>query len=355
MKSGLLFTAIATIALLGTACRPAAVRTAGDAGTGTAVNMGHLGNLRQLTFGGQNAEAYFSADGSKIIFQSTRDGFGCDQIFTMNLDGSDVRLVSTGRGRTTCSFFSPDAKEIVYASTHLGDDECPAEPDRSRGYVWALYPDYDIFAADPDGSNVRRLTDTPGYDAEASYSPDGSRMVFTSVRDGDLELYTMKSDGTDVKRLTHKAGFDGGPFFSWDGRYIVYRSHYPENEEELADYQALLKENLQRPVLAEIYYMKADGSEQVQVTDTGHANWSPFMHPDGRQIIFSSNMHDPDRRTFSLYMVNTDGSGLERITYDARFDSFPMFSKDGTKLIFSSTRNAKERREFNIFVADWIP
>ena len=220
-------------------------------------------------------------------------------------------------------------------------------------YRWEDKTTDDIFAASPDGTDVRRLTDTPGYDAEASYSPDGSRMVFTSVRDGDLELYTMKSDGSDVRRLTNRDGFDGGPFYSWDGNYIVYRSHYPDSEEELADYKALLKEHLQRPAKAEIFYMKSDGLEQTQVTDTGHANWSPFMHPNGRQIIFSSNMHDPEGRTFSLYLVNTDGTGLERVTYGARFDSFPMFSKDGRTLIFSSTRNAKERREFNIFVADW--
>ena len=250
---------------------------------------------------------------------------------------------------------TPDADEIVYASTHLGDANCPPEPDRSRGYVWALYRDYDIFAAAPDGSNPRRLTDAPGYDAEASYSPDGSSMVFTSVRDGDLELYTMKIDGTEVKRLTDRAGFDCVPLYSWDGEYIVYRSHYPDSDEELEDYRALLKEGLQRPVKAEIFFMKADGTEQTQVTNTGHANWSPFMHPDGRQIIFSSNMHDPEGRTFSLYIINTDGSGLERVTYGARFDSFPMFSKDGSKLIFSSTSNAKGPREFNIFVADWMP
>jgi len=315
----------------------------------------HLAGVRQLTSGGANAEAYFSADGSKIIFQSTRDPHLCDQIFTMNADGSDVRLVSTGKGRTTCAFFSPSADAILYASTHLGDEACPPEPDRSRGYVWALYPAYDIFAADVGGSNIVRLTEAEGYDAEASYSPDGKRIVFTSVRDGDLELYTMNPDGSGVTRLTNRKGFDGGPFFSWDGRFIVYRSHYPESPEELADYEALLKENLQRPVKAEIFFMRADGSEQTQVTDTGHANWSPFMHPNGRQIVFSSNMHDPEGRTFSLYVVNTDGSGLERVTYGARFDSFPMFSKDGKSIVFCSPRNARERREFNIFVADWIP
>ncbi len=311
-----------------------------------------LSGMRQLTFGGQNAEAYFSADGERVIFQSTRPPFGCDQIFTMSAEGGEARLLSTGRGRTTCSFLHPDGSIFLYASTHLGGAECPPEPDRTRGYVWALYPDYDIFSGSLDGGDPVRLTDAPGYDAEGAYSPDGETIVFTSMRDGDLELYTMKADGSGVRRLTRRKGFDGGPFFSWDGKHIVYRSHYPEGE-ELTDYEELLEKNLMRPSRAEIYYMKADGTEQRQVTDTGHANWSPFMHPNGRQIVFSSNMHDEKGRTFSLYIVNTDGTGLERITYGARFDSFPMFSRDGKKLIFSSTRNAAGPREFNIFIADW--
>jgi len=314
-----------------------------------------LFNVTQLTFGGQNAEAYFSADGSKLIFQATRDSYACDQIFLMNADGSDVRLLSTGDGRTTCSFLSPDGKSFLYASTHLGDRACPPAPDRSSGYVWKLYTDYDIFSAPLDGDALVRLTDRPGYDAEGAYSPDGTRIVFTSVRDGDLEIYTMSADGTGVKRLTNREGFDGGPFFSWDGRHIVYRSHYPDSEEALADYRELLRRDLMRPSRAEIFVMGSDGTGQRQVTDTGHANWSPFMHPNGQQIIFSSNMHDPEGRTFSLYVVNIDGTGLSRVTYGARFDSFPMFSKDGKKLVFSSTRNSTAPREFNIFTTDWRP
>lgn len=315
----------------------------------------HLANVRQLTAGGQNAEAYFSADGTRIIFQSARPPYDCDQIFTMNLDGSDVRLVSTGEGRTTCSFFFPDGRRFVYASTHLGGAGCPPPADRSLGYVWPLYPDYDLFAASLDGGPPVRLTDAPGYDAEAAVSPDGSRIVFTSVRDGDLELYSMKPDGTDVRRLTERVGFDGGPFYSWDGTKIVYRSNYLEKPEEIAEYRALLAKNLMRPTRAEIFVMNADGSGQTQVTKTGDANWSPFLHPNGRQIVYASNMHDPQKRTFSLYVVNADGSGTERVTYGARFDSFPMFSPDGTKLLFCSTRNAAGAHEFNIFIADWVP
>ncbi len=315
----------------------------------------HLANVRQLTSGGQNAEAYFSADGTRIIFQSTRPPYDCDQIFTMNLDGGDARLVSGGAGRTTCAFFLPDGKGFVYASTHLAGDACPPPPDRSQGYIWALYPGYDIFLGTAAGGAPVRLTDTPGYDAEAAVSPDGRRVVFTSVRDGDLELYTMKTDGGDVKRLTNRVGFDGGPFYSWDGKFIVYRSNYLDDPKEIGEYRALLGKGLMRPTRAEIFFMNADGSGQTQVTKTGDANWSPFMHPNNRQIIYSSNMHDPQKRTFSLYTVNTDGSGTERVTSGARFDSFPMFNREGTKLLFCSTRNAKEPHEFNIFIADWVP
>lgn len=314
-----------------------------------------LANVRQLTAGGQNAEAYFSHDGTRIVFQSTRPPHGCDQIYTMDTAGRDVRLVSTGSGRTTCSFFFPDGRRFVYASTHLGSPECPTPPDQRQGYVWPLFPDFDIFLASIDGGEPLRLTETPGYDAEAAVSPDGRRIVFTSVRDGDLEIYSMNVDGTDVKRLTNRKGFDGGPFYSWDGKHIVYRSHYPATAEALADYEGLLAKHLMRPVKAEVYFMNADGTGQTQVTNTGHANWSPFMHPDGRTIVFSSNMHDPRGRTFSLYSINTDGTGLKRVTFGARFDSFPMFSRDGKKLLFSSSRNATEPREFNIFMADWKP
>lgn len=318
----------------------------------------HLSNVKQLTFGGENAEAYFSDDGRKIIFQSTRPPYLCDQIFIMNADGSDVKLLSTGKGATTCAFFFPGGKRFLYASTHLGGDACPPEPDRSRGYVWPLFASYDIFAADLDEkgnvSGLTPLTDGPRYDAEGAVSPDGKRIVFTSVRENDLDLYLMDADGGNVRRITDTEGFDGGPFFSWDGNYIVYRSHYPEAEEELADYRSLLAENLMRPRRAEIFVMNSDGTGHRQVTKSDHANWSPFMHPDSNRILFSSNRHDEQGRTFSLYMVNRDGTGTQRITYGSRFDSFPMFSKDGKKLVWCSTRNAKGPHEFNIFIADWL-
>jgi TolB protein len=314
-----------------------------------------LKNIKQLTFGGQNAEAYFSNDGTRLIFQSTRSPFDCDQIFSMNVDGSDVKLLNSGKGRTTCGFFFPDGKRFIYASTHLTNDNCPPAPDRSKGYVWPIYPTYEIFSANIDGSGLKQLTKNPGYDAEGTISPDGKKIVFTSMRSGDLDIYTMNADGSGTKRLTTEKGYDGGPFFSWDGRSIVYRAHHPKSKDDLKEYESLLKQNLIKPTRAEIFIMSADGANKRQLTTNGAANWAPFLHPNNRQIIFSSNLHDPERRTFSLYLINVDGTGLERVTYAARFDSFPMFSRDGKRLVFASTRNAKEAREFNIFIADWAP
>jgi TolB protein len=313
----------------------------------------HLRNLKQLTFGGQNAEAYFSSDGSKLIFQSTRSPYQCDQIFSMNVDGSNVKLLNSGKGRTTCGFFFPDGKRITYASTHLTSDTCPPAPDRSQGYVWPIYPAYEIFSANIDGTGMKRLTKIPGYDAEGTISPDGKKIVFTSIRTGDLDIYTMSTDGSGVKRLTSEKGYDGGPFFSWDGKTIVYRAYHPKTKDEVKEYEGLLKQNLIKPTRAEIFMMSADGSNKRQITNNGAANWAPFLHPNNRQIIFSSNLHDPERKSFSLYTINVDGTGLERITYGARFDSFPMLSRDGKKLVFASTRNGTEPREFNIFIADW--
>jgi len=315
----------------------------------------HFGSLEQLTFGGQNAEAYWSADDQWIIFQATPRGASCDQEFTMRPDGSDLSLVSTGLGRTTCGYFFPGNEKILYASTHLGGDECPPDPDMSQGYVWALYKDYDIFTADPDGSNLQRLTDAPGYDAEATISRDGEWIVFTSARDGDLEIYKMRADGTDVTRLTNEPGYDGGPFFSYDGTKIVYRASHPEGE-ALEDYQRLLAQGLIRPSQLDIWVMDADGSNKQRLTDNGRANFGPYFFPDGERIIFSSNMdaESPMVPDFDLYAINVDGTGLERITYAGDFDGFPMFNSDGTKLIFASNRGNELPHETNLFIADWV-
>jgi Tol biopolymer transport system component len=312
-----------------------------------------LANLRQLTFAGENAEAYFSFDGQQLMFQSTRDGWPCDQQYTMNIDGSSLKKVSTGQGRTTCGFFSPDGKTVVYASTHLGGTECPPRPDFSKGYVWPIYPTYDIFRANADGSGLTRMTDTPGYDAEPTIGPDG-RIVFTSVRDGDMEIYSMNADGSDVKRLTNRPGPDGGPFFSADGSRIVFRGRELAPGPELDDYRALLEEGLWRPAELEIFVMNRDGSGVRQVTNSGGSSFAPFFHPDGKRIIFASNQHDPKGRNFDLYLVDVDGTGLERVTYNESFDGFPMFSPDGKKLVFASNRFEAKRGETNIFIADWV-
>jgi Tol biopolymer transport system component len=315
----------------------------------------HFAALRQLTFGGQNAEAYWSTDDEWIVFQATPRDANCDQQFTVRPDGSDLSLVSTGTGRTTCGYFFPGNDKIVYGSTHLGGDECPPDPDMSQGYVWALYQDYDIFVGDADGSNLVQITDAPGYDAEATVSRDGEWIVFTSARDGDLEIYKMRTDGSELTRLTETPGYDGGPFFSYDGTKIVYRASHPEGD-ALADYQRLLAQGLIRPAQLDIFVMDADGSNKRQLTDNGAANFGPYFFPDGDRIIFSSNMDAASPRVpdFDLYSINVDGSGLERLTYAGDFDGFPMFNSDGTKLIFASNRGNELPRETNLFIADWV-
>ncbi len=317
----------------------------------------HLANIRQLTSipGGENAEAYFSFSGRKLIFQSTRPPYACDQMFTMNLDGSEVRLVSTGKGRTTCGYFLPGDKRILFSSTHEGSPDCPPKADMSHGYVWALYKDYDIYTALPDGSDLKPLTRTSGYDAEATVSPDGRRIVFTSIRDGDLELYSMNVDGSDVRRLTFEKGYDGGAFYSSDSSEIVYRAHHPTDPKEIERYETLLSEGLIEPKSLEIMVMGADGSNKREVTHNGKANFAPYFHPNGRQIIFSSNMQDPKGRNFDIFLINIDGTGLEQITFNETFDGFPMFNRDGSRLVFASNRNDARPGETNIFIADWKP
>jgi TolB protein len=312
-----------------------------------------LANLRQLTAGGQNAEAYWDVTGSRLIFQSTRPPYDCDQMFTMRADGSEQRLISTGTGRTTCGFFFPDGRRVIYATTHLAAPGCPPPPDRSQGYVWPLYSTWDIVAADADGSHVTRLTDNDVYDAECAISPDGRTIVFTSLRDGDLDLYLMDTDGRNVRRLTSEPGYDGGAFFSWDGRSIVFRASRPQTRAELEDYRALLKQGLVRPKQLDIYSMKADGTGLTRVTQLAGANFAPFMHPNGRQIIFASNHHDAAGRSFALYLVNVDGSGLERVTWADGFASFPMFTRDGKRLVFCGSRGATSPRGLDVFTADW--
>lgn len=324
----------------------------------------HLKNLRQLTFGGDNAEAYWSFDGRMVSFQSNNKAWGvqCDQIFftpvdeLIDLKNEKPKMISTGKGRTTCAYFMPGDKRILFGSTHLGGDACPPEPERRPGgkYLWPIYDTYDIFVSDLNGKVLKQLTNIPGYDAEATLSPDGRWIVFTSMRNGDLDLYIMDVRGKKVRQVTNVLGYDGGAFFSPDGKKLVFRASRPKNEAEKKEYLDNLKQGLVAPTEMEIYTCNVDGSDLKQVTNLGKANWAPFYHPSGKKILFSSNHKGARGFEFNLFMINEDGSGLEQITYDKVFDSFPMFSPDGRKLIFSSNRNNQGTRDTNLFVADWV-
>jgi TolB protein len=313
----------------------------------------HLANIKQLTFGGQNAEAYWAPDGKRLIFQSTRDSLECDQIYIMNADGSNVHMVSTGKGRTTCGYFLADNKHILYASTHEAGDACPPSADRSKGYVWAVYPSYDIYLATDDGKIQKKLTDANGYDAEGTVNWKTGKIVYTSMQSGDLDLWTMNSDGSNKRQVTKTEGYDGGAVFSRDGRKLVWRAGHPTTPETQKRYRELLADNLTSPMKMELFVADANGENARQITDFGCASFAPTFTPDGKKILFSSNKHDCDGRKFELYMVNPDGSGLEQVTDFGGFTSFPEFSPDGKKLVYASDKDAKQRYEFNIFVAEW--
>jgi Tol biopolymer transport system component len=323
----------------------------------------HLANVKQFTFGGDNAEAYWSFGGDKLVFQASNPNWGaaCDQIYVMSLDedrtpsSTPPVQVSTGLGRTTCAYFLPGDSIIVYASTHLGDEACPPVPERGPEgkYVWPIYGDYDIFLADLDGNIVAQLTDEPGYDAEATISPTGDRMVFTSTRSGDLELYTCALDGSDVRQVTDELGYDGGAFFSPDGEWLLWRASRPQTEEEQEAYRSLLAQGLVEPTSMELYMSRVDGSEKRQLTELGGANWAPYFHPSGKKVLFSSN-HHTGGFPFNIFMLDLETGELEQVTHDSAFDSFPMFSPDGTKIAFSSNRHNGRTRNTNVFVADWV-
>jgi len=310
-------------------------------------------DIHQLTHGGQNAEAYWAPDGKRLIFQTTRPPYDCDQIFVMNADGTDQHLVSTGKGRTTCGYFLADNKHIVYASTHLAADACPPSPDRSKGYVWGVFSGYDIFLATDTGKIEKRLTDAPGYDAEATINWKTGNILFTSLASGDLDLWTMRPDGSAKKQLTKAPGYDGGAVYSRDGKKMVWRANYPKTPEEMAKYKSLLAENLTAPMKMELVVADSDGRNAKTLTNFGCASFAPTFTPDGKKILFASNKHECDGRKFELFMINVDGTGLEQVTNFGGFTSFPEFSPDGKTLVFCSDRDAKDRYEFNIFTAKW--
>lgn len=322
----------------------------------------HFQNIRQLTFGGDNAEAYWSYDGKWIVFQRTsvKDGVPCDQIFVGKAPKKKgkfkYKLVSTGKGRTTCAFFTNDNKHIVYASTHESSEACPPLPDRTKygnRYIWPVYNSYDIYMVDLNGTIAKKLTDTPGYDAEATLSPDGKKMIFTSTRNGDLDLYVMDMLSGETRQITNALGYDGGAWFSADGKKIVWRASRPKTEAQIKEYRDLLQEGLVAPTQMEVFIANADGSDVKQITSLGQANWAPNFLPDGR-IIFCSNHEYPRGFPFNMYTINQDGSGIEKISRDKGFDAFPMFSPDGKKIIFCSNRHNGGTRDTNIFIADWV-
>ena len=322
----------------------------------------NFSQVKQLTFGGDNAEAYFSFNDEMIVFQTNNPAWSldCDQIFYAKLDEAKMdkeipQMISTGLGRTTCSYFMPGDTTILFASTHMGNGSCPhvPEPREDGKYVWPIYEDYNIFVSDLKGNIIDTLTNRNGYDAEATVSPKGDKIVFTSDRTGDLELFTMNIDGSDVKQITFGLGYDGGAFFSPDGSKLVFRSSRPQTPEEQKEYKDLLKQGLVMPTNMEIYVCNADGSDLKQVTNLGKANWAPYFHPKGDKLVFSSNHKSSRGYQFNIFMINLDGTGLKQITYDDTFDAFPMFSFDGKKLIFSSNRNNNGTRDTNIFLADW--
>lgn len=323
----------------------------------------NLKNLEKLTFGGDNAEAYFSPDSKKLTMQVTNPLIGahCDQIYLLDLTKKDIstkdlQLISTGDGRTTCSFFMPDGKHILYASTHESGKECPAKPKpRTDGkYLWPVYAEFDIYIADLTGKITKKLTDSPGYDAEAVVSPDGKYIVFTSIRSGDLELWRMDIEGKNLKQLTSGLGYDGGAFFSHDSKKLVFRSSRPTTPEAIKDYKDLLAENLVAPTEMEIYTMNIDGTDLQQITHLGKANWSPYFHPSDKSIVFSSNHHSTRGYDFQIYSIGVDGKNLHQITYESEFNAFPMFSPNGKKFVFSSNRQAEKPHETNVFIADWV-
>ena len=324
----------------------------------------HFKNLRQLTFGGDNAEAYFSFDGQWLVFQRTnpKENIPCDQIFIAKIPANaeekfEPRMISSGKGRTTCGAFLKDGKHILYASTHLGDENCPPVPDRSKygnKYIWPLYSSFDIFISDLNGNITKQLTNTPGYDAEATISPDGKTMVFTSTRDGDIELYTMNLKTGKTKRITNQLGYDGGAWFSPDGKKLIWRASRPKSEKDIQEYKDLLKENLVAPTSMEVYIANADGSDIKQVSSFGQANWAPAYMPDNKTIIFASNHEYKRGFPFNLYTMKEDGTQLTKISRDKGFDAFPMFSVDGKKIVFCSNRNNGGTRDTNIFIADWV-
>jgi Tol biopolymer transport system component len=355
-----LLTAFAALAFLFTAApksppfRPVPP-TATNADTLIRAGESHFGHLYQLTFGGQNAEAYWSADGTKLIWQWTSDAWPCDQQYVMDLRTGAHTRVSPGTGRTTCGYFYGNDQRVLFASTHAGADSCPPNPDMSHGYVWPVYPSYEIYSARLDGSDLQPLTNHPGYDAEGTMSVDGKWLVFTSKRDGDVDLYKMHPDGSALTRLTNSSGYDGGAFFSHDGKHIVWRTYRTEDSSANATFARLLADDMVKPSKMDLWVMEADGTNPRRITDKPGASFAPYFTPDDKSIVYASNWPDPRSRNFDLWLVSVSGGEPVPVTRDPDFDGFPMFSPDGRWLVFCSNRGGKVAGETNVFLAQWRP
>lgn len=313
----------------------------------------HLADLRRLTFGGDNAEAYWSPDGRKLSFQRTPPGGGCDAQYVLDLDSGQVELVSSGEGRTTCGYFDfPNGDSLIYATTEAASKQCPQKPDYSQGYVWAIYDGFDIVRRNAAGRTTPIIAN-PGYDAEATECFKDGRILFTSTRNGDLDLYLADRDGGNIRQLTNLPGYDGGAFFTPDCSKIIWRASRPEGD-ALDDYRRLLKQNLVRPSQLEIFVMDADGTNVKQLTAHGVGSFAPYATPDGRGVVYATNV-GADAREFDIRYVGFDGVE-ERVTTAPSFDGFPMFSPDGKWLVFASNRaNQPGQRDTDLYIARWVP
>jgi TolB protein len=319
-------------------------------GNWQAQEAAYLKNIKQLTFDYARAgEAYFSPDGKLIIFQAEEKGENpFYQIFVQDLQTGRARRVSPGAGRTTCGYFRPDGRRIIFASAHTNPhfkeeaaDELrkraeEATSGRRRRYEWVFDPYMRIYEADLDGGNLRLLTDAPGYNAEGSHSRDGKQIVFCSNRDGNLELYIMAADGGNVRKLTNAPGcYNGGPFFSPDGQRVIFRADRHKKDE------------------LQVYVINADGTDERQLTQIDGVAWAPFWHPDGKHIVYTSAVHKPNQRpNYDLYWMNVETGKTTRLTFAPGQDVLPVFSPDGKKLMWTSNRDGLMPGT-QIFVADF--